>query len=80
LLSFLTESGRSALDTVDIENWTTLSWALKRGHEGIVKLLLEKGADANAADRAGWTPLRWATQNGHVDVVKLLSVAATTDD
>lgn len=26
---------------------TPLSWAVKKGHEAIVKLLLEKGADLN---------------------------------
>ncbi|PMD55240.1 uncharacterized protein K444DRAFT_508926, partial [Hyaloscypha bicolor E] len=72
LLSFLIESGQSALDTVDIDNRTPLLWAAKRGHEGIVKLLLEKGANADAADGGGWTPLLWASEGGHVDVVKLL--------
>ncbi|KAN0120109.1 hypothetical protein V8E51_002317 [Hyaloscypha variabilis] len=72
LLSFLIESGQSAPDSVDIDNRTPLSWAAKRGHKGIVKLLLAKEADVNAADGDGRTPLRWAFENGHVDVVKLL--------
>jgi ankyrin repeat protein len=58
---------------VDVDNRTPLSWAAKRGHKGIVKLLLEKGADVNAATVSfGQTPLYWASENGHVDVVKLL--------
>jgi hypothetical protein len=51
LLSFLIESGQSALDSVDIDQRprTPLSWASQNGHVDIVKLLLEKGADMNAA-------------------------------
>lgn len=72
LLSFLIESGQSAPNSVDIDNRTPLSWAAKRGHKGIVKLLLEKGADVNAANRNRRTPLHHASTNGYVDVVKLL--------
>jgi hypothetical protein len=43
------------------------------GIKAIVKLLLEKGADVNAADQFGQTPLYWASGSGHVDVVKLLA-------
>jgi len=42
------------------------------GIETIVQLLLEKGADVNAADQGGWTPLYRASGMGHIDVVKLL--------
>jgi ankyrin repeat protein len=84
LLSFLIESGQSASDNVDIEKSKPLSWAARRGREGNVKLLLEKGADVNGADGKGKTPLYWASQNGHVDIVKLLlekgaDVNATAD-
>ena len=30
---------------------TPLSWAVPRGHEAVVRLLLERGADAAAKDR-----------------------------
>ena len=42
------------------------------GHDAIVKLLLEDGADVESKDRFAWTPLLWAAQNGHGAVVKLL--------
>ncbi|KAH0565359.1 hypothetical protein GP486_001242 [Trichoglossum hirsutum] len=43
------------------------------GHDVIVELLLEKGADLEPRDKAfGLTPLLWAAKNGHDAVVKLL--------
>jgi ankyrin repeat protein len=51
---------------------TLLSWASKMGHVEVIKLLLDKEADANAADKQGWMPLHWASSNGDVEVVKLL--------
>jgi ankyrin repeat protein len=42
------------------------------GIEPAVRLLLEKGANVNAADRRGRTPLLRASRNGHIDIVKLL--------
>lgn len=42
------------------------------GHSEILKLLLDKGADLNAADTADWTPLRHAARKGRTAVVKML--------
>ena len=42
------------------------------GHEAVVELLLEKGADVDSKDDTGRTPLSWAAENGHEAVVKLL--------
>ncbi|KAE8440718.1 hypothetical protein EG329_006769 [Mollisiaceae sp. DMI_Dod_QoI] len=56
----------------DDRGLTPLSLAVYKGHKAIVKLLLEKGADANAAGQDGSTPLHQASENGHVEVVKLL--------
>jgi hypothetical protein len=41
-------------------------------YEGIVRMLLIKGADANSKDGHGRTPLSWAAQKGHAGIVKLL--------
>jgi hypothetical protein len=38
----------------------------------VVKLLIEKGADINQADKYGHTPLYWASDHGHLELVKLL--------
>ncbi|KAI1205011.1 uncharacterized protein F4807DRAFT_444749 [Annulohypoxylon truncatum] len=50
----------------------TLSWAAANGHEAVVKLLLEKGADIEFKDCLGQTPLSWAAEKGREAVVKLL--------
>ncbi|KAF2191875.1 hypothetical protein K469DRAFT_344388 [Zopfia rhizophila CBS 207.26] len=57
----------------DIKEKTLLSHAAGRGHEAVVKLLLEKGAALESKSNSGRTPLSWAAQNGHeAVVVKLL--------
>jgi ankyrin repeat protein len=52
---------------------TPLSWAAEKGHEAVVRLLVEKGADLESRDSYdGRTPLSWAAEKGHEAVVKLL--------
>ncbi|KAL7924341.1 hypothetical protein ACQKWADRAFT_267042 [Trichoderma austrokoningii] len=51
---------------------TGLAIASYLGHEAIVKLLLEKGADKEAKDNEGQTPLFLAATYGQEAVVKLL--------
>jgi ankyrin repeat protein len=51
---------------------TPLCIAARNGHEAVVKLLLEKGAELEAKDRDSRTPLSWAAENGYGAVVKLL--------
>ena len=53
---------------------TPLSWAAENGHEGMVKLLLErKDVNPNTRDtKYGQTPLVWAADKGHEEIVKLL--------
>jgi len=58
----------------DIASCTPLMWAALRGHEEVVKMLLERGdVNPNVADRR-WdqTPLLWAAHEGHEGVVKTL--------
>ena len=62
-----------SVDSKDDHSRTPLSWAAGSGHETMVNLLLEKGADVDSKDTLwGKTPLLWATNNGHKAVVKLL--------
>jgi hypothetical protein len=57
----------------DTSGQTPLSWAAENGHEAVVALLLEKGAELESKDNIyGETPLSWAAANGHEAVVALL--------
>ncbi|RSL86750.1 hypothetical protein CDV31_016360 [Fusarium ambrosium] len=56
------------------ERWTPLWYAAGRGYEAIVRLLLDQGADIEAADKWGRTPLLMAAANGHETIVRLLQV------
>ena len=51
---------------------TPLLWASANGHEGVVKLLLERGADPKYSDEDSKTPQWLAEENGHPEIVKLL--------
>ena len=49
-----------------------LGIAASEGHEGIVKLLIAKGADLNAVGPNGETPLTLAAMNGHKEIAEML--------
>ena len=56
----------------DRDGRTALLWAARRGHEAVVRLLLENGADMNALDMYGETALVGAAEQGHETIVRLL--------
>ncbi|KAI9795169.1 MAG: hypothetical protein M1816_000191 [Peltula sp. TS41687] len=61
------------VDSTDDDGRTLLSLAAERGHEAVVKLLLERNdVRSNSKDKSGRTPLSWAAEKGHDAVVKLL--------
>ena len=61
------------LDMKDSHNRTPLSWAARNGHEAVVKLLLDNGAELETKDTEyGQTLLLCAAGSGHEAVVKLL--------
>ncbi|KAK6506871.1 hypothetical protein TWF481_005331 [Arthrobotrys musiformis] len=70
LLGSLLDSCRC--DGVRINQTDALRKASTAGSYRIVKLLLERGADANRSEVSSNTPISVATRGGHFDVVKLL--------
>jgi acyl-CoA-binding domain-containing protein 6 len=73
---------RSALarhDDVDVDYvgrsddlWTPLHWACDGGHVDVVRVLVERGANVDAADVDGRTALHTACCCEHADIVELL--------
>ncbi|KAL9568941.1 hypothetical protein ACKAV7_006927 [Fusarium commune] len=64
------------------DNWarTPLSYAAENGHEDIIQLLLNKGAEFESKDNNGRTPLSYAAQEGHgATVERLLDNGAKID-
>ncbi len=51
---------------------TALHFACRHGHGDITKILLSKGADANAKDEKGVCPLHFAAYHGHLQCVREL--------
>jgi hypothetical protein len=52
---------------------TALAFAADKGHEAVVRLLVERGADVNAQDTFyGVRPIDLALSNGHLDTARLL--------
>lgn len=52
---------------------TPLHAAAYHGYVYIAKMLVEAGADVDAAEtRYGFTPLAYSARNGHTEVIKLL--------
>ncbi|KAF5137373.1 Ankyrin repeat and KH domain-containing protein 1 [Metarhizium anisopliae] len=51
---------------------TPLHLAAENGHDDMATLLLDNGAQVNAASARGYTPLMLAAHNGHADTVSIL--------
>jgi ankyrin repeat protein len=63
---------RPILDIPDSNGSTPLNLAAREGHEEIVRLFVEAGANVDHADESGMTSLNWAAAEGQDGVVDIL--------
>ena len=59
---------------------TLLTLAAEEGHEDVVLLLLNNGADPNKANNSGRTPLHSAASSGNSSIVRQLLYSGATPD
>ncbi|KAH6855416.1 ankyrin repeat-containing domain protein [Chaetomium sp. MPI-CAGE-AT-0009] len=64
--------GDHPVETECFNDHTPVFWAVEKGREGLVKLLLDKGAVIDVETSTGQTPLSRAAEKGHDGIVKLL--------
>jgi ankyrin repeat protein len=60
------------VNAAQVDGMTALHWAAWQDDAEVVKLLLDKGAIATAANRYGVTPLSIACENGNAAIVQML--------
>lgn len=75
LLAGMVTSNMIEIDIQDHVGRTPLSWATAYGHEELVNMLLEHGANCNSMNRLGFTPLFYAAVGGRVGIMKSLIMA-----
>jgi ankyrin repeat protein len=76
----LVNASRQSIDVnTRLGGSTMLLQASRIGHDGIVRILLERNVDVNCADGYDRTALSWASEKGHDSVVKLLPQAKDID-
>ena len=73
LATMLLDAGASLTIRDSLLQSTPLGWACRWGHIELVRLYLERGADAVESEAEPWaTPLAWAKKRGHHEIIQLL--------
>ena len=73
IIAALLEMGIWDTRATDCNGNTTITWAARRGHEVVTRILLERsGVNPNIANKDGRTPLSFAAQNGRGAIVRIL--------
>ena len=72
MVKVLVERGAN-LEAKDVEGYTALHWACRKGRVEAAHCLLELGADLYAQNKYGSTALHLAVMHNHLDVVQLLA-------
>ena len=68
------------MDACTDQGRSSLLYACSKGHQGIVKKLLDEGADINIQDKIGASPLHRAAGCGRLEMVKFLLNSANSMD
>jgi Leucine-rich repeat (LRR) protein len=63
---------KKEFDALSFVDRTALGYAARNGYGAMVALLLDRGAEVNAASENGWTALSWAALRGHTEIVREL--------
>ena len=72
VVRLLVEEANAEVNKVNGNNQTPINIAAYKGHLGVVRFLLSKGADCTIKDQWGDTPLASARAEGHAEVAALL--------
>jgi|EP00908_Phaeocystis_cordata_P004081 ankyrin repeat protein len=74
---WLIDDVQAEVDSRDNHSQTPLHHAAVKGQATLVQLLLKRGADPMARDRAGWTPIHACSRSNHTDAA--LELIATLE-
>ena len=74
VIASILDADPSLVDTRDHHGWTLLCHAALNGHTDLVRLLIQRGADARLNQ-----PIHYAGQRGHKEICRLLVDAGAVD-
>ena len=58
---------------LNLEGWTPINWAAKKGNFGNIQILAPLKDNPNAADPEGWTPINRAAKAGNFKIIQILA-------